>query len=594
MFSRILNSKLLHLAIIIILGLLVYLNSLQGEFIWDDNGLVKENRYIRNWRHTADIFLRNTAAGAGYLECTWRPLQILSYCFDYSLWGLNVIGYHLSNTALHILVALAVYWLSSALFADKNLALITSILFVSHPVHSEAVAYISGRADLLSSLFMLISLILYIRQLKLNSAAPLLFVLMAVSYLLALLSKENALILPALLWLYHYTFKEKIKLGLLSPFLGSIAVYSLLRANQIKITASSLSLILKRIPGFFAAITEYFKLLALPLNLHMEHGNKLFSPGDLKVIFGLLAALSLAVYAFRKIKSNKLFSFSILWFFIALLPTTSIYPVSAFFMAEHWLYFPAIGFFIILSDRLFALYRQKDFRIPAIILIIGLIGFYSFLTVIQNKYWNNHISFYKRTLRYAPDSARVYNNLCRAYIEKGKNIEASLACRKAIEIQPNYVAAYANLGDAYRNLGNISGAISAYDKAVEIDSQSSHTHSLSLAAAYYALGNTLAKRQEKKAVSMYRQAIALNHNFPQAYNNLAAIYADNGQLEQAIALWIKAVGIDPRFATAHFNLAVFYFQQKKYDLAIAHCDKVIKLGSRIDPEFLKLLQPYRK
>lgn len=646
------KALLLQIAIVI-LGFSIYANSLKGDFIWDDNAFVKNNAHIKDREHISDIFTKSTGSGAGYSDDFYRPLQIFTYLIDNIIWKGNISGYHLTNILLHILVSLSVYWLIILLFNNRTLAWMTSILFITHPVQTEAVSYISGRGDLLSSLFMFLCLIFYIIQASTQDWR--LFIIMLLSYTLAILSKENAIILPVLLLLYHYVFKKKIKLKLMAPIICIAFFYFLLRPVRTTALSFDFNVFLKRIPGFFVAITNYLRILFLPVNLHMEYGDKIFNFMNPKAIFGVAASFLLLIYAFKKNHANKLFVFSVCWFFIALLPHSSVYPVSAFYMAEHWLYFSSLGFFLILAYAVFLLYNKNNLNIFSKVIIISLITILSFLSIRQNEYWNNQISFYKRTLKYAPDSARVYNNLCQAYIEKANYSEALKACLRCIEIKSDYPQAYCNLGDAYKNLGNVKEAETAYIKAtkispkfasayfrlgqlyayagkseeaiknyeytIEIDRDFIEAYN-SLCELYLSINKNLEAAQickkslqinpaqanvyynigraydnigeNQKSIEAYSKAVEIDSGFLEAYNNLAARYANNGKIDKAIALWNKIIQIDPRFSMAHFNLSAFYFQQKKYDLAIRHCDKVTAVGDKVDPVFLDLLKPHRK
>ena len=154
-------SSLLPLILITVLGFAVYGNAINGAFLWDDQLLIKDNQYIRDYSYLGQIFSSDTEAGAGEQSGFWRPIQIFTYTIEYSLWQLNASGYHLTNIILHILVALSVFWLVNILFDNQRLALFTGLLFVAHPIHTGAVAYISGRADSLAALFMLLCFVFY-------------------------------------------------------------------------------------------------------------------------------------------------------------------------------------------------------------------------------------------------------------------------------------------------------------------------------------------------------------------------------------------------------------------------------------------------
>jgi len=547
----------LSIVIIIILGFAVYGNSLNGEFILDDTYLIKDNTYIKSWSNVSNIFSKDIAAGTALKTNFYRPFQTITLIADYSLWGLNAKGYHLTNIFLHILAALTIYWLINILYKDSALSLFTGILFITHPVHTEAIAYISGRADPSAALFMILCFIFYIKYF--DSERPVHYILMLSSYILALLSRESSLILPVLILFYHHTSsggKNKIKIKEFTPILIIAFIYVLLRITILKSLLSNVlypTALFQRIPGFFVAIINYIRLMLLPFNLHMEYGNELFSMTNPKAILGILTSSFLLFYAFRKRASDNLIFFSICWFFIALLPQSNIYPINAY-MAEHWLYLPSIGFFLVLAKGLNYIYRKKGLRVIAAVFIICLSVFYSYLTVKQNYYWREPLTFYKRTLEYAPDNAKMVNNLAHLYYDIGKKEEAIIMFKKAIEINPHFAEAYNNLGIIY----------------------------------YYDKNNS------EEAIALFKEAVENNPDFAGAYNNLGIVYKNIGKIEEAIASHKKAIEINPDYATAHYDLSLLYFHEKQYFLAVKYCDRAIELGYEAHPGFLEMLKPYRR
>ncbi|MCQ9206927.1 MAG: tetratricopeptide repeat protein [Omnitrophica bacterium] len=648
------NKKytLIAIFLIVIVGFAVYANSLGGEFIWDDIAFVKDNEFIRSWDNATRLFTKDAAkslapGGGGVKYNFFRPLQILTLMADYSLWGLNPVGYHFTNTIFHILAGLAIFWLITILFDDWILALFTGALFVAHPIHTEAVAFISGRADPMAFAFIILTLIFYIKSL--NSKKPIFYILTLLGYVLAVLSREISVILPALLLLYHFSFRKKIKLAPCVPIVAVTAGYILLRSAMASRLLSgenipSFSGALHRIPGFFVAITAYFRMLFLPFNLHMEYGKALFKFSDPEAILGAVIFVGLLAYAFKEKNRNKLASFGILWFFIALLPQSNIYPVGAY-MAEHWLYLPSVGFFLLLARGL------KSLRWPLIILLV----FYSFLTIKQNTYWRELIPFYEKTLKYNSESPRLLNNLGVAYhnnkeyskavgaykksiefgptyfethsnlgavyhdikeyekaeamykkeiamnpaypkahnnlgalySDTGEYKKAIGAYKKSIEIRPARMEMYFNLGLAYQNAGKYKEAIRAYLKAIELNPNYPN--------AYHDLGVTYHKTGEyEKAIAAYKRAIKLNPNSEEMYTNLAMANEALGKAEDAIYAYKRAIRINPGHASAHNNLAILYFRTKRYSLAAKHCDKALRLGHEVSPQFLNDLKPHRK
>ncbi len=578
---------LLAVVLIAILGFGVYANSLSGAFIWDDRYLVKDNGHIKDWSTIPQVFTRDITAGAGMKSGSYRPLQIVTYMINYSLSKLDVRGYHLTNVILHILVALCIYWFLNILYDDKLLSLFTSALFVAHPIHTNAVTYISGRADPLAAVFIILTFILYIRLLDKNN--PKLYILILLTYICALLSRENSLILPVLLLLYHYTFGKKLEIKRLLPVLSVVLIYLAFRFTFLKAIFPHTvckTTILERMPGFFAAMTNYVRLLFLPLNLHIEYGNSLFSLNNPKALAGIVILFSLLIYAFRVRKANRLVFFSILWFFITILPQSNLYPINAY-MAEHWLYLPSIGLFLILAKGISLLYKNKRFKIFASILIIGLLSFYSFLTIRQNTYWHDLISFDERTLKQAPHSAKAHVDLGYAYDLAGEREKAMNLYKRAIEVDPDYEKAYNNLGVAYDSLGKRDEAVALLKKAIKLNPNYADPYS-NLGIIYTSMG------KHEEAIRSYEKAIEINPSFFDAYNNLGLVYKNLGEKEKAIELFKKSIEVNPFYTAGYNNLAVTYYYDKKYDLAVKYCDKALELGHNFHPEFLKLIKPHRK
>ncbi|MDB4349807.1 tetratricopeptide repeat protein, partial [Omnitrophica bacterium] len=469
------------LALIIILGLAIYANSLGGQFIWDDELLVRDNAYIRDWTNMRNIFTKDIGSGAGRAFKPYRPLQIFTYAIDYSLWGPGVRGYHLTNAILHILVALALYWFINTLYADRLISLFTSIFYLVHPVHVEAVSFISGRADPLAALFMLLCFIFYIKHI--DSKRISLYLCMAASYILAVFSRESSLILPLLLLLYHYAFKKRINLKGFLSLVGIAILFILVRYNIFKCAVfpeAGTSTVLQRVPGFFAALTEYIRILFLPLNLHTGYGDRLFNLLNPKAIIGVIILAFLSLYLFyaagtKKRDPKDMIFFGVSWFLITLLPQSNLYYISAY-MAEHWLYIPSIGFFLILARFLSRACRIEKLKVLTAVFIIGLLGFYSYLTIKQNDYWREPIAFYERTLRYAPDNPKLCINLGNLYRNTGRKEEAEFLFERAIEINPHDAIAHNNLGNIYSELGKNTAAIASYNKAIAIDPRYAKAH----------------------------------------------------------------------------------------------------------------------
>ena len=461
-------------------------------------------------------------AGAGYHAPFYRPLQTFTYLLDYSLWGLRVWGYHLTNTGIHILVALTIYFLVNLLIGNRTIAFFSGLLFVAHPLAVETVAFISDRSDSLAALFMLLCLFCYIKYLDLENAKA--YVLISLTYLCALLSKENSIVLPALLLLYHYAFQKKTGFKKILSLSSILLLYIPFRAVILKSLLPDIPFSMglpQRILGAFAAIADCLRLILFPFDLHVGYGYPPFHLTHPKVIAGAGIASLLLTVAFLKRKSSKLIFFSVGWFFIALLPVSNIFPINEYYLYERWLYFPSIGIFLLLAERIHFIYQIKKFRIFSIFLVIGLLAFYASLTVRQNRYWKEPITFYQRNLKYAPENWRFYHELGAEYMHTGKIPEAITLYQQALKINPNLSGTYYNLGNAY-----------------------------------------WAVRETSPAIASYRRALEIDPHYAEAYINLGNIYYSLGKNEEAAAAYHQALKINPLLSIARSNLKLLNYQQK--------------------------------
>lgn len=556
------------------LGFMVYANSLGGKFLYDDDKLIRDNVYIKSWSNIAKIFTKDIGSGAGtlYNFNFYRPIQMLLYMMTYSLWKLNTAGYHFANIMLHISVALTVYFFINLLFNNRTIAFFAGVFFVVHPIHTEAVSYISASADPLSTLFILLSFIFYIK----NNTMP-----AVLCYAISCLSKEYSLILPVLLLLYHYVFKKEVRINKFIPMIGVTFVYIVLRSVfTFSISGAEVhTTFLQRVPGFFIAVTNYVRLMFLPFGLHMEYGAPTFSPFDPKAIAGIVILCFLLFYALSNLNKDRLLSFAILWFIVSIMPVSNLLPINAY-MAEHWLYLPSLGFFLILAKMLNIFYANS--RTFCVAIAVCLLAYYSVLTVRQNAYWRDPAVFYEMTLKYTPNNWRIYNNFGNVYLKNGNYEKAMEAYKTAIRLNPNLAGAHNDLGNLYGRLNKLEDAIAAYKKAIEIDPNFAGAYN-NIGTIYYSMN------MQEEAIKVLQKAISLDPNFADAYNNLGNSYAAIGEKEEAIKAYKKAVQINPAFDKAYNNLGTEYSDPNE---AIRAYKKAIEINPSYAEAYYNLSKSY--
>ncbi|MDP8229925.1 MAG: tetratricopeptide repeat protein [Candidatus Gorgyraea atricola] len=471
--------------ILLFAAVLSYANSLHNQFIWDDEDWILRNETVKDWHRWPALFTQNSIQGARKGSNFYRPIQAISHGIDYMVWGYRLPGHHASNIFFHAIAAILLFLLLKNLFS-QGMAFLSALFFAIHPVQTEAVTYISGRADPMSVLFILLSILLFEKNILLSCLA----------FLFAIFSKESALLTPVLILLY-IIFRDrdlKRELKYLLPFIAIIIVYGILRLTVLDFSHTIPENVPKaffyvpfyiRLCTFLKAVPVYFGILLWPFGLHMERDIALsYSIFEPKVFLGffMVAAIFLGSFAYRK--RYKFLLFSVAWFFISIFPNSNIIPINAL-IYEHWLYLPSIGFFMVVAwcmDRLLS--KGKALRSLALLLITLISSFYIWRTYERNREWHDPISFYESTIRHKPDSARLHNNLAMAYADEGRIEGAIREYKKAIELGDYYAQPHYNLSNIYLGKGDYSAAIKELKRSIEIDNDFLYSHE-TLALIYF-------------------------------------------------------------------------------------------------------------
>jgi len=471
------NIKWFVLLILVIAGFFVYSNSFSNKLFWDDDDGITNNVYIKDFSYFPKYFSENLIAGSGQISNYWRPLTLLSFAIDYHLFGLNPAGYHVANLLWHILAAWLIYLLFYKLSQRHWLSFWPALIFLIHPLQTEAVTYVSGRADPLAAVFVLLSLLTYViyRQRK----SKLFFGLSLLYFLAALLSKEQSIMLPALIFIIEFFFffnwhQWRKSLIIFLPFVLLSVSYFLARisflnfndllagVNYVSGYDGSLKI---RLLTFTYVFVKFLALLFVPFNLHMAYEispvTSLFSWS----VGAFILAVTVFIYLIKKYwTKDKLLVFGLAWFLILLLPRTNIISINRP-LYEHWLYLPMAGFWlaiILLVEKL-----KINKKISLTVLIV-LISFFSLLTIKRNLDWRDPITFYEKNLKYTPNSYIQHNNLGMAYANAGRYQEAVKEYQAAISLADIYPQVHYNLGNSLASVNKLKEAEEEYYKAIKI------------------------------------------------------------------------------------------------------------------------------
>jgi tetratricopeptide (TPR) repeat protein len=451
----------------------VYWNSLDGQFVFDDTSIIENNPQIRGLgvSHLKQIFGSHywqTAAGQGGL---YRPLVVFSYALNYAAGGLDPWGYHAVNVLLHALNAVLVFSVILELFANRSFALWSGLLFALHPIRTEAVAYVVGRAESMAAFFFLLAWWLYLRRQPAISAA---------AFLLAVLSKESAFTFLALPLLSDFLTARRPSLIRYLPFAGAAAAALGLRravlggfaplhinpaANPLAAAPAAARLLTATV-----VCGKYLWLLLFPMSLSADYSfNQIplvTSPWRASFLFAAAALLSLAgatVWAFRRGAKEWFFCGT---FFLATFSLTSnfIRPIGTI-MGERLLYLPSLGFTCALAYGISRI-RKKEAAIGGAVLLSL---FYAGRTMVRNADWRDHLALFSSAAAVCPDSSLVQANLANALLFLRRDPAAAAEhARKAIRIEPGDPAAHMTLAEAYQRMGDLRRAADAYADVVRL------------------------------------------------------------------------------------------------------------------------------
>jgi len=565
-------------------GMLVYYRSiLKGVLLFDDNALIIDNPLIKNFSHLKEIFTTHLFQGSGIYSNFYRPVQSLSFMIDYHFWQLNPFGYHLMNVLTHICTAVLVYFFIYLLSKKQNIAIITSLLFCVHTVLSWPVNYVASRADLLSVFFILIAAISYIFYKERGNY--LLFLFSLICFILALLSKEVAIIFPFILLLYLHCFPKQTKEpkksspNLVWVFFILIIIYVLLRATILNFTQGKLlETTTGMLPIHIRLLTTskvfmiYLKLLAIPTGLHMEWNiDPATSFLQDEVFLSVVGLLIIAGFTYFLFRTSKLKFFAIGWFFLTLVPYSNIFPLN-YFMGEGWLYVPSIGFLTLLAIYLSELQKKsKIWSIAVVSAAVFLILFYGFLTVKRADVWADPVKLYTEVLKYSPNNTKARINLGVLLAKSGSYEEAVKKYKEVAKLMPNDPGVHSNLGTVYANKEMYDMALEEFKKAVEFNPKDYVAHN-NIGILYKQKGDI------KKAIEEYTKALEINPSYPLTYNNIGNIYLESGQYDAAIRFYKKAINIDPNNAAFYGNLGKAYKNKGMIEEARESFEKALKLN----------------
>jgi tetratricopeptide (TPR) repeat protein len=542
---------------------LAYATSLLGGFVWDDRTLILEGALPGLWRRPYEVFFRDFFhrpefdIGYGY----FRPLTTLSYALDYALWGYRPAGYHLTNVALHALDSALVGTILLRLGFGTGTSLLAALLFAVHPIHTENVAWISGRTDLLAFTFGGLAILCasnaaearpgvdasanaWLRRAWSSASVA--------AFALALLAKETAVV--SLAWLVavgvYRGWDRRRMSGILLPQAVALGAYGAWRVAAVGTfpvdsTGSDLARVLLSAPR---TLLGYLQRLVLPLDQSAYIQNPYVGTVDLRFAaeaLALVLLMAVLAAAARRSRQVALLGGMLL---LALLPLLNLVRIAAppdmgNPMAERLCYFPSVPFLGLVAVAISTARRhfapQPLRRHLISIGTAGLLVVLFSLTVARIAVWADEESFLVETLRQSPRSALLWGRLAQQRLSVGDLGAAGEAIDTGLALDPGNLALLSARARWLAQQGRAAEAIEVQEEIVRRSEGGKAAAMNNLAYLYRISGRA------QEARSILETLIAEGKGFADVHANLAALYRSEGRLELAREEFLLALSARP-------------------------------------------------
>ena len=557
-----------------------------SDFVnWDDPIYVTANPLIKDISFSGLYKIFTTAVAGNY-----HPLTILSYAIENKLLGGAPIHFHLVNLLLHLLVVCLVYWFSWKLSRSLFVAVFTALLFGLHPMHVESFAWISGRKDMLYAAFYFAACIAYLNYIQKDARARgLNYALVVAFFILSLLSKPMAVVLPVSLLLIDLLQQralnknllfEKIPLFIISIVFGLRSVY-----DQMSIKA--LVMPVQRSGFFYHAVTGFYALFNYLLKLVFPVELSCFYPYPKVMYLSITVAAAIAVILFFWVflRKSRVAVFGCLFFLVNIALVLQFIPVGGALIADRYSYVSYFGLFFAIAvgvshfaDR----HRNGGIGKTGIAAGLACVLILGVLSMQRTAIWTDSLRLWQDQHDRFPEESVGSQNLGMEYfnrfMEEENQVSANTYADSAYSLLSYAVSSDSSnhkdfliLGDMDRLRGNYERARINYSKIFSINSEFA-------SAADYGLGQICWRNKNLDSSRYYYQlAIRLNNYFPEAHNDYANYLDATGNTDSALAEYALAISQKPQWYAPYLNRGKALQRKEKNDLAQADFSKAIEL-----------------
>jgi tetratricopeptide (TPR) repeat protein len=601
-----------HWIIGLVLGatFLVFANTLDNGFVYDDTTQILQNQFIRHlsnvpkalvtevwfWRSELD---KDPTKDEGPSTAYYRPTFIIYLMIAWQIFQDMPFGWHLLSVLMHMLAVYLSFLVLEKITGDIKLSGIAALLFALHPLRVESVAWISGVTDPILAVFLLLTFYFYLRHRETRSLKHLLIAM--AMFLFAAFSKEPAICLPIFLGVYELfianqdkPFRSRIEpaFGYGAFFFVTSIFYFLMRYKALGFVLGDEKFVnhtaLETVLTIPIVIWKYIGLLFVPISLSIFHDTPMIdNPLDIRFILPVLALVALAAGLWR-LRHSMIARFGILWFFVHLLPVLNVKAFDeAFLVQERYAYVPSIGFSLLIAMALLRLpidewlpFRNRTTsRIAAVALLVLL---FSVKTFAQNMVWKEEMAFWKYGAETGSDQRMAHFILGHQYIKANDPNSAIKPFEDYLKLDPENIYVMANLASAYSLVYEATGDRQHLDRSIALCEKVLKINKY-MGPAWDTLGRAYTFDTELKnlnrAVELFNQALRVNPDNAMVLFHLGATYVKGGDSKNGLPYLEKAQQLQPDLPDIYNFLARAYRNVGRNEEAI----KVFELYLKMRP-----------
>ncbi|XP_030069609.1 protein O-mannosyl-transferase TMTC3 isoform X2 [Microcaecilia unicolor] len=622
------NVKEITLIVIVVVA--CYWNSLSCGFVFDDVSAILDNKDLHPSTPLVNLFQNDfwgTPMSEERSHKSYRPLTVLTFRLNYLFSELNAVFYHLLNLILHSLVCV-VFLKVCKLFLDSESSLVASLLFAVHPIHTEAVTGVVGRAELLSSIFFLAAFLSYTKSKGPDNTIVWTPIAVAVFLVaVATLCKEQGITVVGICCIYEVFIAQGYTLpvlwGTLMQILrgkGSIP-YSVLQSllKLIVLMFSTLLLVVVRVQVIQSQLPVFTRFdnpaavsptparqltfnYLLPINAWLLlNPSELccdWTMGTIPLVESLLDIRNLATIVFFCFlgslivfsvrypgDSSKAVLMALCLIVLPFIPASNLFFPVGFVVAERVLYVPSMGFCILVAHGWRKLSSKRLKKLSWICLVVVLFT-HGLKTLHRNWEWESEYTLFMSALKVNKNNAKLWNNVGHA-LENEKSYERALKFfLQATHVQPDDIGAHMNVGRTYKNLDRAKEAEDSYMIAKSLMPQVIPGRKYAARVApnhlnvYINLANLIRANESRleEADQLYRQAISMRPDFKQAYISRGELLLKMNKPLKAKEAYLRALELDELNADLWYNLAIVYIELKDPTEALKNFNRALELN----------------